>query len=262
MGDVKVIPPPHGFSTWQEYIAAGKKLYAERLWNSEHEYERGKAEGAAEERAKLHERIVELESELASRRDECLAARARQDATNELLDAISIPAGRCFDRAWAQTCLLHGRTGFLPTLVIPNTGNGSDDRSIGDYVGYVRGYGEGVRSGKAEGAAEERARVIRILESLSTREDEASLGPECAAWLVDEAIEVILAGESTQSGNGPVDVPKELTLTERQRAALEKLLVRIGSFTSARFHQHLRYEVGDDDTNAILQFLAAHGVRP
>lgn len=54
----------------------------------------------------------------------------------------------------------------------------------------------------------------------------------------------------------------EHALTIRQRKALETILTRIGSWTSSRWDQHLRHEVGDEDANAIIAWLAKHGINP
>jgi hypothetical protein len=51
-------------------------------------------------------------------------------------------------------------------------------------------------------------------------------------------------------------------MNDRQRTALSELLTRIGSWTSARWDQHLRYEVGDVDADAIIRWLNAQGVYP
>jgi hypothetical protein len=44
-------------------------------------------------------------------------------------------------------------------------------------------------------------------------------------------------------------------MTKRQREAICRILNRVGSWTTARFDQHLRYDVGDEDANEILSFL-------
>lgn len=51
-------------------------------------------------------------------------------------------------------------------------------------------------------------------------------------------------------------------LTSRQTDALELLLTRIGSWTTARWDQHLRNEVGDEDANAIIAWLKDHDILP
>lgn len=51
-------------------------------------------------------------------------------------------------------------------------------------------------------------------------------------------------------------------LTERQRGGLTKILVRIGSWTSSRWDQHLRWEIGDEDTDVIVAWLKSHGIEP
>jgi hypothetical protein len=44
-------------------------------------------------------------------------------------------------------------------------------------------------------------------------------------------------------------------MTKRQREAICRILNRVGSWTTARFDQHLRWDLGDEDTNEILSFL-------
>lgn len=46
------------------------------------------------------------------------------------------------------------------------------------------------------------------------------------------------------------------------KPALEFLLTRIGSWTSARWDQHLRYEYGDEATNNVIAALASLGIVP
>lgn len=53
-----------------------------------------------------------------------------------------------------------------------------------------------------------------------------------------------------------------MELTRRQKRALEDLLVKIGSWTPARWDQHLRYDVGDADTDAIVLWFRYHGMNP
>lgn len=43
-------------------------------------------------------------------------------------------------------------------------------------------------------------------------------------------------------------------LTTKQKAAVLTMLQRIGSWTAARWDQHLRYDVGDEDTDVILKW--------
>lgn len=51
-------------------------------------------------------------------------------------------------------------------------------------------------------------------------------------------------------------------LSPRAREALENLLVRIGSWTPARWDQHLRYDVGDEVANEIIAWLEARNIKP
>lgn len=51
-------------------------------------------------------------------------------------------------------------------------------------------------------------------------------------------------------------------LSARQREGLATVLTRIGSWTNARWDQHLRFEVGDEDADAIVAWLAAREVFP
>ena len=55
---------------------------------------------------------------------------------------------------------------------------------------------------------------------------------------------------------------KVFKLTTPQREAARKVLLKIGSWTSSRFDQHLRYEVGDEDADAVLRALNVLGVLP
>lgn len=50
-------------------------------------------------------------------------------------------------------------------------------------------------------------------------------------------------------------------LTTRQAAAMERLLGRVASWSTATWVQHLRYDVGDADAEAIVAWMAAQGVR-
>lgn len=56
------------------------------------------------------------------------------------------------------------------------------------------------------------------------------------------------------------NIAPTVMLTERQRLAVGYLLTRIGSWTSSRFDQHLRHDVGDRDADAILVWLSAQGI--
>lgn len=83
----------------------------------------------ANQRAELHRLNVQAKrnadalAEHARLRDLAregrIGAMARQDATNDLIDAISMPAGRDFDQAWEAACFLHGRSDYKPTLLRP-----------------------------------------------------------------------------------------------------------------------------------------------
>ena len=48
---------------------------------------------------------------------------------------------------------------------------------------------------------------------------------------------------------------ENFTLTTKQKIALCKILMHMGSLTSSRFDQHLRYEINDEDTNIILKWI-------
>ena len=45
-----------------------------------------------------------------------------------------------------------------------------------------------------------------------------------------------------------------IELTPKQKAAVLTLLQRIGSWTNARWDQHLMYDVGDEDTRVIIKW--------
>jgi coenzyme F420-reducing hydrogenase gamma subunit len=51
-------------------------------------------------------------------------------------------------------------------------------------------------------------------------------------------------------------------LTARQRFGLRMVLLRVCSWTSARYDQHLRYEIGDQDADAVISWLERHGLDP
>lgn len=44
--------------------------------------------------------------------------------------------------------------------------------------------------------------------------------------------------------------------------ALEFLLVRIGSWTNARWDQHIRHEMGDQAADDLIRYLDEQGIRP
>ncbi len=58
------------------------------------------------------------------------------------------------------------------------------------------------------------------------------------------------------------ELQASLKLTERQRSAFARMLCFIGSWTNARYDQHLRYDVGDEDADAIINWLHAEGINP
>ena len=57
---------------------------------------------------------------------------------------------------------------------------------------------------------------------------------------------------SSLAGPSPVDAPPEVS------RALARLLIRIGSWTSARFDQHIRHELADERADAVLAWLGGH----
>lgn len=89
--------------------------------------------------------------------------------------------------------------------------------------------------------------LIHRFEVCSPRED---IRHDVVWWLRDGA-------EKAEA----VPVPG-VDLTEAQREAARKVLLRIGSWTHARFDQHLRDEISDEDADAILRAFESLGVLP
>jgi hypothetical protein len=56
--------------------------------------------------------------------------------------------------------------------------------------------------------------------------------------------------------------PFRIPLTERQKNAMRALLMKIGSMSNARYDQWLRYDVGDEDANAIIAWLRSRELDP
>ena len=71
-----------------------------------------------------------------------------------------------------------------------------------------------------------------------------------------------LRADLAESNKKIVELQSSLSLTERQRTAFAKMLCFISSWTSARYDQHLRYDVGDEDADAIINWLHAEGINP
>lgn len=59
-----------------------------------------------------------------------------------------------------------------------------------------------------------------------------------------------------------VDNKEQIKLTDRQKKGLEKILNMIASWTAARWDQHLRYEIPDEDANNVIKWLSENGINP
>jgi len=59
-----------------------------------------------------------------------------------------------------------------------------------------------------------------------------------------------------------VSIPVEGILSPRQQKGFRAILLRIASWTNARFDQHLRHEISDEDADAVLRFLGKLCVLP
>lgn len=57
-------------------------------------------------------------------------------------------------------------------------------------------------------------------------------------------------------------IPVEGILSPRQQKGFRAILLRIASWTNARFDQHLRHEISDEDADAVLRFLGKLCVLP
>lgn len=75
---------------------------------------------------------------------------------------------------------------------------------------------------------------------------------------------IFVLGREAREEDAPAPevLPVTSVLTPRQRLGMSLLLLRIASWTNARFDQHLRDEIGDEDADAVLRALAALGVLP
>ena len=83
-------------------------------------------------------------------------------------------------------------------------------------------------------------------------------GGDCPEFLPTDYVRADVAANAR--AKGAAEERAKYALTERQRSALRSFLAQIGSWTSARFDQHLRYNVGDDDADAIIKVLSRMGV--
>ncbi len=64
------------------------------------------------------------------------------------------------------------------------------------------------------------------------------------------------------SGAGKGDGEGSPPVSHVERIALNFLLTRIGSWTHARWDQHLRERFGDEHTETVIRWLAERGIRP
>lgn len=63
-------------------------------------------------------------------------------------------------------------------------------------------------------------------------------------------------------GKLEADMASDDAVEHVERIGLNFLLTRIGSWTNARWDQHLRDRLGDDHTVTIIRWLAERGIRP
>jgi hypothetical protein len=125
------------------------------------------------------------------------------------------------------------------------------------YVLDTRGL-----AGSHEALRQENARLLKLL-------DEARPFVGAFAVLIGEADgegsrALALHGEIARAFQGEAKAgclaPRRSELTERQRRGFSRVLFILASSTSSRWDQHLRYEIGDEDADAVIAWLAREGI--
>ena len=74
---------------------------------------------------------------------------------------------------------------------------------------------------------------------------------------IDLLMRVVLDAQAAHAS-----IPVEGILSPRQQKGFRAILLRIASWTNARFDQHLRHEISDEDADAVLRFLGKLCVLP